>query len=601
MCGISGIYNCFNKDINPKQIIKKITKIQNSRGPDGNAMWTSDCKKITFGHNRLSIIDLSDKARQPFVSKDKNFIITFNGEIYNYKEIKKELTHKDILFRSNSDTEVIVEAYKYWGLESLKKFRGMFSFALWDVQKHKLILARDPLGIKPLYYININSVIYFASQIKSLLSIDGINFKKNETSIVSFYLWGNIQDPSTLYSDINSVEKGTCKIINENGTEKTFVYNNLKDLFLNSEPITFNNKIDEADYLKSIVDETVKSHQVADVPVNFLLSSGIDSSILVASINDEDKKNCSSLTLDFNHGNVDDETFLAKKTANKNNILHKIKKLRSDEIKFIIEEFFKNMDSPTNDGLNNFIISYLAKKDNTKVLISGVGGDELFSGYPSFKRIPQMNNILKYFPDTNFINDLFKKKMQNLLKKRLNTKYLSIFRYGREVNTAFLLQRSLFLPEELHDFLQPNVIKNGLEELNTLNNTNQDIKDIKDKKLAIMYLEIKYYLCSKLLRDIDWASMAHSIEMRTPFVDIFFYKKLIPLIKSNLKINKSNLLNCYKDNLPEELFKRKKTGFAIPHKYFLEKFYNRESKYSRPIRDWSILSFEKYLHNEKKN
>ena len=191
--------------------------------------------------------------------------------------------------------------------------------------------------------------------------------------------------------------------------------------------------------------------------------------------------------------------------------------------------------------------------------------------------------------------------MQNLLKKRLNTKYLSIFRYGREVNTAFLLQRSLFLPEELHDFLQPNVIKNGLEELNTLNNTNQDIKDIKDKKLAIMYLEIKYYLCSKLLRDIDWASMAHSIEMRTPFVDIFFYKKLIPLVKSNLKINKSNLLNCYKDNLPEELFKRKKTGFAIPHKYFLEKFYNRESKYSRPIRDWSILSFEKYLHNEKKN
>ena len=215
MCGISGIYNLFNKDINSKKIIEKIIKIQNSRGPDGNAMWISDCKKIILGHNRLSIIDLSDKARQPFISKDKNFTITFNGEIYNYKEIKKELIQKDIIFKSNSDTEVIVEAYKYWGLESLKKFRGMFSFALWDIQKHKLILARDPLGIKPLYYTNKNGIIYFASQIKSLLSIDGINFKKNETSIVSFYLWGNVQDPSTLYSDINSVEKGTCKIINE--------------------------------------------------------------------------------------------------------------------------------------------------------------------------------------------------------------------------------------------------------------------------------------------------------------------------------------------------------------------------------------------------
>ena len=253
MCGISGIYNLFNKDINSKKIIEKIIKIQNSRGPDGNAMWISDCKKIILGHNRLSIIDLSDKARQPFISKDKNFTITFNGEIYNYKEIKKELIQKDIIFKSNSDTEVIVEAYKYWGLESLKKFRGMFSFALWDIQKHKLILARDPLGIKPLYYTNKNGVIYFASQIKSLLSIDGINLKKNETSIVSFYLWGNVQDPSTLYSDINSVEKGTCKIINENGKEKTFVYNNLKDLFLNSEPITFNNKTDEVNSLKSLV------------------------------------------------------------------------------------------------------------------------------------------------------------------------------------------------------------------------------------------------------------------------------------------------------------------------------------------------------------
>ena len=242
--------------------------------------------------------------------------------------------------------------------------------------------------------------------------------KKNETSIVSFYIWGNVQDPSTLYSDINSVEKGTCKIINKSGTEETFVYDNLKDLFLNSEPITFKNKIDETDYLKSIVDETVKSHQVADVPVEFLLSSGIDSSILVASTNNEDKNNCSSLTLDFNIGNIDDETYLAKKTAKKNNILHKIKKLRSDEVEFVIEDFFNNMDSPTNDGLNNFIISYLAKKDNTKVLISGVGGDELFSGYPSFKKIPQMINILKYFPDINFINDLLKNKIQNLFKKK---------------------------------------------------------------------------------------------------------------------------------------------------------------------------------------
>ena len=601
MCGISGIYKFSKSDVDSKKIVKKIIKLQNSRGPDGNELWISNCKKITFGHNRLSIIDLSINASQPFISNDKKFIITFNGEIYNYKDIKKELIQKKILFKSNSDTEVIIEAYKYWGLESFKKLRGMFSFAIWDDQKQKLILARDPLGIKPLYYIQNNNVIYFASQIKSLLSIDDIQFKKSEAGLVSYYLWGNVQDPFTLYDNIKSIEKGTAKIINHNGSEEIYIFNNLKDLFLNSETINFKNNMDEMNYLKMVIDESVKAHQVSDVPVDFLLSSGIDSSVLVASINEKDKENCSSITLDFNIKNENNENFLASKTANKNNILHKIKKLKSDEVHFIIEEFFKNMDSPTNDGLNNYIISYLAKKDNTKVLISGVGGDELFSGYPSFKRIPLMNNILKYFPDINFINDLFQNKIPNTLKKKINTKYLNIIKYGKKVNTAFLLQRSLFLPDELNDFLQPNIFRKGLEELNTLDNINQDIKDIKDKRLSIMYLEIKYYLCSKLLRDIDWTSMSHSVEMRTPFVDIFLYQKLIPLIKSNPKINKLNLLNCFKDNLPKELFKRKKTGFEIPHKHYLEKIYNRELKYLRPIRDWSILSFEKYTDNEIKN
>ena len=182
MCGISGIYNYLGKNINSKPIIQQIIKIQNLRGPDDNGVWESRCNKVHFGHNRLSIIDLTKGGSQPFISIDCKFIITFNGEIYNFKEIKEELINKNIKFKSNSDTEVIVESYRYWGLEFLRKLRGMFAFALWDIENKKLVLARDPFGIKPLYYSNINNVYYFASQIKSLLSINDISSNKNKTT-----------------------------------------------------------------------------------------------------------------------------------------------------------------------------------------------------------------------------------------------------------------------------------------------------------------------------------------------------------------------------------------------------------------------------------
>ena len=205
MCGIRGIYNFSNRNLDSKKIINKIVKLQTSRGPDGNRIWESSCKKVTFGHNRLSIIDLSKKADQPFISNDKNLIITFNGEIYNYLELKEQLQEKKVRFKSNSDTEVVLESYKFWGLDFLKKLRGMYSFAIWDNKNNKLIIVRDPFGIKPLYYTIFNGAVYFASQIKSLLSIENLKFEYSEAGIVSYYLWGNVQEPFTLYKNIKSI------------------------------------------------------------------------------------------------------------------------------------------------------------------------------------------------------------------------------------------------------------------------------------------------------------------------------------------------------------------------------------------------------------
>ena len=601
MCGITGIYNYLNKPINLKSTIEKIVELQHARGPDDRGIWQSKCNKVCFGHNRLTIIDLSKNGKQPFISKDESFVITFNGEIYNFKEIKKELTEKRIYFKSNSDTEVIIESYKYWGLDFIKKLRGMFAFALWDSVKKKLILARDPFGIKPLYYSKKNDIYYFASQVKSLLSVEDINFDKSEAGIVSYYLWGHIQEPFTLYRDIQSIERGTCIVIDNDGKEKTFKYADIKNTILNSNPLDLKNEKDAIIYLKNIVNESVKYHQVSDIPVTFLLSSGIDSNVIVASINNNEKKNCSALTLKFDYKEIVDVTSLAKKTALINNISHHIGKISDNEINDLINAFYSRMDLPTNDGLNNFLVSYIARKKGSKVMISGAGGDELFFGYPSFKRIPRLNNILKFLPNSKLINNFFKFSIYPFLKKNtLNTKYSGIYEYGQNLESAFLLQRSLFLPHEIEEILTPEIFKYGFEEINISENMKEDIKDIQEKKLTIMYLEIKYYLCSKLLRDSDWTSMAHSVEMRTPLVDWFFFKQLIPLLKSKININKKTLLGCAEDKVPKELYNRKKTGFEIPHRIYLNKLTKNKAKYSHPIKDWSILSYKKYLDQNMK-
>ena len=275
MCGISGIFNFSGKNISSKNLLEKIINFQNNRGPDNKDLWSSEDRKIYLGHNRLSIIDLSKNANQPFVSKDKNFVITFNGEIYNYKEIKKELEDRNINFNSNSDTEVIIEAYKLWGIDSLNKLRGMFSFAIYDISK-KLLLARDPFGIKPLYYSFNNGVLYFASSARSLLSVPSISKKLSNAGLVSYYLWGHVRSNTHSLKEINSLEKGTCLTIDDKGNKNDIKFADIKNEIINSKNIKFKDKTEIISYIKEAVQETTKYHMVSDVPVSFLLSSGID-------------------------------------------------------------------------------------------------------------------------------------------------------------------------------------------------------------------------------------------------------------------------------------------------------------------------------------
>ena len=596
MCGISGIYNCSDEDINEIKIIENIIKLQDRRGPDDRGIWQSACKKTTFGHNRLSIIDLTDKAKQPLISKDNNLIITFNGEIYNYKKIRNELSKNKVTFKSNSDTEVILESYKYWGIEFVKKLRGMFAFAIWDNIEKKLILARDPFGIKPLYFFKKNNILFFASQLKSILSIDNLSFEKSGKSILDYYLWGNIREPFTLYKNVYSLEGGTVKVFDSKFNETTYEYANLKEAIIKSKKNYFKNESELNEKLSYLIEDTVNYHQVSDVPVTFLLSSGIDSNILLAASKKKLNTNFNAMTLDFSEKLK--ESPLAKISSKMSMIDHIVEKVDDNEITELISNYYKFMDMPTNDGLNNYVVSHFAKKRGSKVLISGIGGDELFSGYPSFKRIPYMRKISKLIPNNkNFQKFLYDNVYKILSKFNKKTKYAGVFKYSHSTFDAFMLQRCVFTPEEIADLINSKTIDEAISDLKFQRQKETNDNDFENEQLKIMYFEIKYYLCSKLLRDSDWASMANSVELRTPFVDWFFFNELLPILKSNIKISKRNMLDSFKGQTPPELYSRKKTGFAIPYKQYFKKMSGIKNKYTDPIKDWSILSYEKYLEN----
>ena len=599
MCGISGIFNYSKSDIDSERLVLKFTELQKKRGPDNKAIWKSDCGKVVFGHNRLSIIDTSIDANQPFISQDQNYVITFNGEIYNFNEIRKEIENKKIVFRTKSDTEVIIEAYKIWGIDFIKKLRGMYAFAIWDKKNKKIIFGRDPFGIKPLYYLNQNGVFYFASQIKTLLSIDNLSHKISNSGLVSYYLWGHVQEPKTLFKNIKSLKRGTCLTVNREGKKIFYEFANLKNLILNSEKLDLKDEKEKKVYLKNIIEETVSYHQVSDVPRAILLSSGIDSNIILASTNNVNKKDLSALTIDFDYNDNKNETILASESAKLNGIKHIIDKISNYEFENLLKNFFIDMDSPTNDALNNYLISYLAKKNNFKVIISGVGGDEFFLSYPSFKVIPSLKSKMKYVPQFPLLNSFLKNTFYSFLKnKKMKTKYSGIYEYGRKTNSAYLLNRSLFLPFEIQEIISDHQFKEGIDELNYFEESNNEIEKFENDQIAIMYYEIKYYLTSKLLRDCDWASMSHSVELRTPFVDWFFFKKIIPYIKSNIKFNKSSLVDSYQHCLPSKLKTRKKTGFNVPHENYL-KIMSVKREYANPIRDWSLFSLKNYLNHNK--
>ncbi len=572
MCGIAGIYNYHyaSCEVDREELLKIRDHMQ-ARGPDGFGEWFSEDRHIAFGHRRLSIIDLHKRAAQPMVNEDSNCIVTFNGEIYNYQELRKKLETKGYRFKTTSDTEVLLHLYTEMGVDMLNELRGMFAFGIWDNKKKQLFLARDPYGIKPFYYADDGWTFRFASQVKAILAGGKVSRTSEPAGQVGFYLFGNIPEPYTSWQEIRALESGTYMIIDQAGIKKQHKYFSLSSVYKEAEILDAQfEKMECEQNIRKLFLDSVHHHIVSDTKVGAFLSAGIDSGALVALMKDAGLDEVETLTLAFSEqqGTHDDESLLAEQVAQRYKTKHTTRLITQGEFDEDLPKIINAMDQPSIDGINTWFISKAAKEQGLKVAISGVGGDELLGGYSTFSDVQKIMKYSRVPSKIPFSDQLFRLFSTKLLSQKTssNPKLPGLLKYGRNLASAYYLKRGLFLPWELENVLDRETVYEGLRRLQPEKVVASELQSgVKDYRSKVSILESTIYMKNQLLRDTDWASMAHSLEIRTPLVDSYLLQKIVPYLLSQEKHNhKISLANSPTLPLPDTVTNREKTGFSIP-------------------------------------
>ncbi len=569
MCGINGIqvYGSKAKGIDLQEVVRT-RDYMTSRGPDGAGLWGSQDERVALAHRRLSILDLSSAGSQPLHDRHGRYVIVFNGEIYNYCELRAKLESRGESFKGTSDTEVLLRCFAVYGLDVFRMLRGMFAFAIWDRQTKTLTLARDPFGIKPLYYSDDAGVFRFASQVKALTVGGGVSTASDSAAIVGFLMFGSVPEPRTVVKAVRMLPAGCwMQVVEGKGATLPRSYHSVATDW--AEADRGQEECFDMEQARSSLVSSVRAHLVSDVPVGAFLSAGVDSSVLVGLMRDAGQKQIRTVTLSFSEyvGMPDDEGPLAATVASHYNTEHHVRRVCYEEFEGDLPSFLKAMDQPTVDGLNTWFVSKAAREVGLKVAISGVGGDELFGGYPSFTKVPCLAGTFGQIvssPDYPQWVLKFARTVANCLK--LNPKTAGVLTHGGTWSGAYLLQRGLFLPEELSQILPAHVIAEGLGELGAQFGMEALILRLPESPFArVAALEAQLYMRNQLLRDTDWASMAHSLEVRLPLVDAQLLMQLTPLLsRTGRPPGKEVLANAPSLALPSQVANRPKSGFTTP-------------------------------------
>lgn len=565
MCGITGIYS-YADSASPvdRAELLRMREHMMQRGPDGAGLWVSDDQRVGLAHRRLAIIDLTADGAQPMATADGRFQIVFNGEIYNYLELRTQLQSQGVVFKSQTDTEVLLQLYARHGAGMCNQLRGMYAFAIWDTLEQSLFLARDPFGIKPLYIADDGRTLRFASQVKALLAGGAVPSARDPQGEYGYWVWGHVPEPHTLYAAISAFKPGTWLKIGRNGQVQDGQFDSVADMLQGDTPPA----TPYADLRAALLD-SVRHHLIADVPVGVFLSSGIDSATLAA-LAAECGGTLRTVTLGFEEyrGTVADETPLAEQVAKQYGAQHHTVWIGRKEFATAFDEFMQAMDQPSIDGLNTWLVSKAAAQVGLKVAISGLGGDEIFGGYPSFKQLPKIRRIAKPFAAIPGLGKMLRQLSAPLVGRLTSPKYAGLLEYGSTLEGAYLLRRAMRMPWEVVDSSWRAKCGNSdalaLETLSHFELSEVIHSSPSSAFAQISHLECTRYMRNQLLRDSDWASMAHSIELRVPLVDTELTRYVSQHRRQGNELSKQDLAACARPLLPQALTQRPKTGFTVP-------------------------------------
>ena len=521
------------------------------RGPDdhGCALARSGDWVIGIGHTRLSIIDLSARGAQPMLSEDRSRILTYNGEVYNFLDLREELRAEGVRFASRCDTEVILRGYMRWDLELLPSLRGMFAFGIWDGDARKLVLARDALGIKPLYVYQTGNLFLFASEVRALFASGLVPRTLDPKGVASYLNFGSVSSPQTVIRNVRSLNRGECievfpgerLVVSESRfTPRTRVPDPPRD------------RKEATAALRDVLFDSVSRHLISDVPVALFLSGGIDSTAIAGLMSDHIRQKPLTFTIGFSEREYAEEVYAAK-TAERFGTEHRQIVLSEKDMYDSLPAAISAMDQPTMDGINTWVVSKAVSEQGIKVALSGLGGDEMFGGYASFRRALLLQRVNKIPQSLRTIASATGRAfLDGAVSYR---KFWDLLDSNDGALSAYSISRRLFSSDEVRALTGIDPPEPFLPAVNG------------DLINSVSMLETGGYMANTLLRDTDFMSMSHSLEVRVPFADmeVLQYVQRIPgAWKLEKERPKPLLLDALQGLVPDEIWRRPKMGFGLP-------------------------------------
>lgn len=552
MCGIAGI---LTSDCDRENLETSIGRMQSAlrhRGPDDRGIYISTDRQGAIAHTRLSILDLSPAGHQPMSNADGRYWITFNGEIYNFRELRANLVAQGEQFHSQTDTEVILKLYQCLGADCVKHLRGMFAFAIWDDLEKTCFIARDPLGIKPLYYSVLGSTLVFASELRAIVASGLPALNLSMEGLYGYLVSGSVPEPHTLIEGIHCLAAGHW-LRWQSGTITQSQYWQIQ---FTPEAI---NLSEATQKVRHALVDSIKHHFVSDVPVGIFLSGGIDSTAVLALACQTQTNQLRTYSIAFEETEWN-EGEIARKTADQFGSDHREYKITASLGRELIPKFLESIDQPSIDGFNTFCVSHLAHKDGTKVVLSGLGGDELFGGYQSFQKVPQMVRWSRRLQPLKPINIGVGIALERWGKSTQVKRLGDFLQQTPNSAAAYRSLRGIFSHWEACAIIKHYLPDQALP-VRGISNPFHNLPSPEDE---VSLLEISGYMRNQLLRDSDVMSMAWGLELRVPFVDRALIEA-IASIESNIRLApKKQLLIRAVPELPSWVVNRPKQGFSFP-------------------------------------